>query len=62
MVLPEGARATSLNRLFFNAPGAPPHLLLLPPENRKPALTSRQESSGKEDSRKLETFQMEPCG
>ncbi len=25
-------------------------------------LTSRQESSGKEDSRKLETFQMEPCG
>ena len=34
MVLPEGAGATSLNRLFFNAPGAPPHLLLLPPENR----------------------------
>ena len=29
---------------------------------RKDELTSRQESSGKEDSRKLETFQMEPCG
>ena len=29
---------------------------------RKRGLTSRQESSGKEDSRKLETFQMEPCG
>ena len=27
---------------------------------RKDELTSRQESSGKEDSRKLETFQMEP--
>ena len=25
-------------------------------------LTSREESSGKEDSWKLETFQMEPCG
>ncbi len=25
-------------------------------------LTSRQESSGKGDSWKLETFQMEPCG
>ena len=30
--------------------------------NLKLGLTSRQESSGKEDSRKLETFQMEPCG
>ena len=29
---------------------------------RKTELTSRQESSGKEDSWKLETFQMEPCG
>ena len=28
----------------------------------KADLTSRQESSGKEDSWKLETFQMEPCG
>jgi len=28
----------------------------------KNELTSRQESSGKEDSWKLETFQMEPCG
>ena len=29
---------------------------------QRKVLTSRQESSGKEDSRKLETFQMEPCG
>ncbi len=29
---------------------------------RKRGLTSRQESSGKGDSWKLETFQMEPCG
>src|SRR5208283_165326 len=29
---------------------------------RKDELTSRQESSGKGDSWKLETFQMEPCG
>ena len=29
--------------------------------NLKLGLTSRQESSGKEHSRKLETFQMEPC-
>ena len=28
----------------------------------KRELTSRQESSGKGDSWKLETFQMEPCG
>src|SRR5271157_3821275 len=32
------------------------------PANRKPDMTSRQESLGKEDSWKLETFQMEPCG
>ena len=32
------------------------------PPREKDALTSQQESSGKEDSRKLETFQMEPCG
>ena len=30
--------------------------------NLKLGLTSRQESSGKGDSWKLETFQMEPCG
>ncbi len=29
---------------------------------KKFGLTSRQESSGKGDSWKLETFQMEPCG
>ena len=34
MVFPECAGATSLNRLFFDAPSTPPHLLLLPPENR----------------------------
>ena len=29
---------------------------------QRKVLTSRQESSGREDSHKLETFQMEPCG
>ena len=41
MLFPEWAEATNLNRLFFGTPGDPPHLLLLPPENRKPALTPR---------------------
>src|SRR5271157_5674735 len=57
-------------RLYLAAPSSPPcsrRLAALWGQtefqvNLKLGLTSRQESSGKEDSWKLETFQMEPCG
>ena len=39
---------------------APGPVVKLTPEQL--GLISREESSGKEDSWKLETFQMEPCG